>query len=34
MNKNIQRRDIDVNKTQFILMNFNKDSIKYRSYVK
>lgn len=33
MNKNIQCRDIDVNKIQFILMNFNKDIIKYRSCV-
>lgn len=28
MNKDIQCRDIDVNKIQFILMNFNKDTIK------
>lgn len=28
MNKNFQCRDIDANKTQFILMNLNKDAIK------
>jgi len=28
MNKNLQCRDIDASKIQFILMNLNKDTIK------